>query len=203
MEESRADLFALYYMMDPQLVEIGLMPSLAIGKASYDGYIRNGLLVQMARIDPGENLEEAHMRNRQLIAKWAFEKGSQDEVISQVKKDGKTFFVINDYEKLRILFGELLGEVQRIKSEGDYQAGKALVEGYGVEMDSELHMEVRERYARLNRAPYAGFINPLITADIEKSAEGKLTGVKVEYPADYAQQMLYYSEHYSFLPLDN
>jgi dipeptidyl-peptidase III len=201
LEESRADLFALYYMMDPKLVEIGLMPSIETGKASYDDYIRNSLLVQMARIDPGENLEEAHMRNRQLIAKWAFEKGSQDEVINQVRKDGKTFFVINNYEKLRILFGELLSEVQRIKSEGDYQAGKALVEGYGVELDPQLHMEVRERYAKLNRAPYSGFINPLIKADID--SEGNATGVNVTYPADFAEQMLYYSKNYSFLPLDN
>ena len=201
LEESRADLIALYYMMDLKLVETGAMPSLETGKASYDDYIRNGLLVQMARIEPGENLEQAHMRNRQLIAKWAYEKGRQDEVINQVKKDGKTFFVINDYEKLRGLFGELLSEVQRIKSEGDYQAGKDLVEGYGVELDPELHMEVRERYAKLNRASYSGFINPLLTAD--KNPEGGATGVKVGYPDDFAEQMLYYSENYSFLPLDN
>lgn len=203
LEESRADLIALYYMMDPKLVELGVMPSLETGKASYDDYIRNGLLVQMARIEPGGNLEEAHMRNRQLIAKWAYEKGQQDKVIVMISREGKSCFVINDYEKLRGLFGELLKEVQRIKSEGDYEACKALVEGYGVRLDPGLHLEVRERYARLNRAPYAGFINPLITADSDKSAEGKLTGVKVEYPADFAEQMLYYSEHYSFLPLDN
>ncbi len=203
LEEARADLIALYFMMDSKLVEIGVMPSLETGKASYDDYIRNGLLVQMARIEPGQNLEEAHMRNRQLIAKWAYEKGLQDKVIEKVEKEGKTYFVINDYQKLRGLFGELLSEVQRIKSEGDYEAGKALVEGYGVELDPEVHLEVRERYARLNRAPYAGFINPLITVDNEESAVGKLTGVKVEYPADFTEQMLYYSEHYSFLPLDN
>jgi dipeptidyl-peptidase-3 len=202
LEESRADLIALYYMMDPKLVELGVMPSLETGKASYDDYIRNGLLVQMARIEPGGNLEEAHMRNRQLIAKWAYEKGQQDKVIARVSRDGKSCFVINDYEKLRVLFGELLKEVQRIKSEGDYEAGKALVEGYGVNLDPELHLEVRERYASLNRAPYAGFINPLIKLS-NGSAEGTVTGISVEYPEDFAGQMLYYSEHYSFLPLDN
>ena len=201
LEESRADLVALYYMMDPKLVELGVMPSLETGKASYDDYIRNGLLVQMARIDPGQNLEEAHMRNRQLIAKWALEQGSADNVIEQVRKDDKTYFVINDYQALRGLFGDLLKEVQRIKSEGDFEAGKALVEGFGVKLDPELHMEVRERYARLNRAPYSGFINPLLTA--EESSDGELAGVNIEYPADFAGQMLYYSENYSFLPLDN
>ena len=201
LEESRADLVALYYMMDPKLVELGVMPSLETGKASYDDYIRNGLLVQMARIDPGQNLEEAHMRNRQLIAKWALEQGSADNVIEQVRKDDKTYFVINDYQALRVIFGDLLKEVQRIKSEGDFEAGKALVEGFGVQLDPELHMEVRERYARLNRAPYSGFINPLLTA--EESSDGELAAVNIEYPADFAGQMLYYSENYSFLPLDN
>ena len=201
LEESRADLIALYYMMDPKLVELGVMPSLETGKASYDDYIRNGLLVQMARIEPGENLEEAHMRNRQLIAKWAYEKGEETKVIERIEKDGKTYFAVNDYQALRQLFGELLKEVQRIKSEGDFEAGKALVEEYGVELEPGLHLEVRERYARLNRAPYAGFINPLLKA--QRGEDGGITGVVIEYPDDFAGQMTYYSDKYSFLPLDN
>lgn len=201
LEESRADLIALYFMMDPKLVEIGVMPSLETGKAAYDDYIRNGLLVQMARIEPGENLEQAHMRNRQLISKWAYENGLEQQVITRLDKDGKTCYQINDYEALRALFGELLAEVQRIKSEGDYESGKALVEEYGVKLDPEIHMEVRERYARLNRAPYAGFINPVLIA--RTGSDRKVTGVTIEYPDDFAGQMLFYSDRYSFLPLDN
>ncbi len=201
LEESRADLVALYFMMDPKLVEIGVMPSMEAGKASYDSYIRNGLLVQMARIEPGDNLEQAHMRNRQLISSWAYEKGLENQVIARVQREGKTLYRINDYQALRELFGELLQEVQRIKSEGDYEAGKALVEGYGVRLDPEIHMEVRERYARLKMAPYAGFINPLLEA--EQDPDGRVGGVTVRYPDDFAGQMLHYAEVYSFLPLDN
>jgi len=201
LEESRADLIALYYMMDPKMVEIGVMPSLETGRAAYDDYIRNGLLVQMARIEPGDNLEQAHMRNRQLISTWVYERGLDEQVIARLEKDGKTYYQINDYEALRELFGELLAEVQRIKSEGDYESGKELVESYGVKLDPEIHQEVRDRYATLNRAPYAGFINPFLTAEI--GSDGKVNAVRIEYPDDFAGQMLFYADRYSFLPLDN
>lgn len=195
LEEARADLFALYYMMDPKMVEIGLMPSLDVAKAEYDGYIRNGLLTQLTRIELGKDIEESHMRNRQLIAKWVYERG--DNAIEQVKKEDKTFFVVKDYEKLRGLFGELLAEVQRIKSEGDLEAGKALVENYGVKVDEELHKEVKERFERLNLAAYAGFINPKYHPIIENK---EIVDVEISYPMDFMEQMLEYSEKYSFLP---
>ena len=201
LEESRADLVALYYQLDPKLIEIGVQDSLEVGKAGYDGYIHNGLMKQLARLKPGEDLEQAHMRNRQLISSWVYEKGKAENVIERKTRDGKTYFVINDYEKLRELFGELLREVQRIKSQGDYEAAKNLVETYGVKVDKELHAEVLERNARLDRAPYAGFINPVLKP--VKDAEGKITDVVVEYPDDFTQQMLYYGEKYSFLPLYN
>ncbi len=200
IEEARADLVALYFIMDKKLIEIGVMPSLDAGKAEYDAYIRNGLMVQLARLKPGENLEEAHMKNRQLIAKWAYEKGLQENVIEKKIKDGKTFFIINDYEKLRNLFGQLLREIQRIKSKGDYQAAKNLVENYGVKVDIELHKEVLERYKKLKIAPYAGFINPVLIPVIKN---GEITDVKIEYPEDFTEQMLYYSREYSVLPVNN
>lgn len=200
LEEGRADLVALYYLMDPKLVEIGVMPSLDVGKAAYDDYIRNGMMVQLARLEKGEDLEEAHMRNRQMIAKWVVEKGAKDGVVEKVERDGKTYFVVRDYEKLRELFGQLLREVQRIKSEGDYKAGKALVEGYGVKVDPKLHEEVLRRYEALNIAPYAGFINPRLVPVMEGD---EIVDVKVEYPEDFVEQMLEYGEKYSRLPVVN
>lgn len=196
LEEARADLFALYYMMDPKMVELGLMPTLDVAKAAYNSYIRNGLMTQLTRIEPGKNIEQAHMRNRQLIAKWTFEKGQQDKVIEKIVEDGKTYFVINDYEKLRELFGELLAEVQRIKSEGDYEAGKQLVETYAVQVDRELHKEVLERFKKLNVAPYGGFMNPDFEV-IEQN--GEIKNIKVIYPDNYTEQMLRYGKEYSFL----
>ncbi|RKE04482.1 dipeptidyl-peptidase 3 family protein [Marinifilum flexuosum] len=195
LEEARADLFALYYMMDPKMVEIGLMPSLDVAKAEYDGYIRNGLLTQLTRIELGKDIEESHMRNRQLIAKWVYERG--ESAIEQVKKEDKTFFVVKDYEKLRGLFGELLAEVQRIKSEGDLEAGKALVENYGVKVDEELHKEVKERFEKLKLAAYAGFINPDYHPIIEND---EIVDVEISYPMDFMEQMLEYGDKYSFLP---
>lgn len=200
LEEARADLVALYFIMDPKLVEIGVMPSLDVGKVAYNRYIMNGLMLQLRRLQPGENLEEAHMRNRQLIAKWVYEKGKPDNVIEKVVKDGKTYFVINDYQKLRELFGELLREIQRIKSQGDYRAGMELVENYGVKVDSDLHKEVLKRYAKLKIAPYAGFINPRLVPVMEGD---QIVDVKVEYPDDFTEQMLEYARDYSFLPTYN
>jgi dipeptidyl-peptidase-3 len=200
LEEARADLFALYYMMDPKMVELGLMPSLDVAKAEYDGYIRNGLITQLTRIELGKDIEESHMRNRQLIAKWVFEKGESEKVIDKIVEEGKTYFVVNDYQKLRVLFGELLAEVQRIKSEGDFEAGKRLVEDYAVKVDVELHKEVKERFEKLNLAAYAGFINPDYHPVYE---EDKIVDVKISYPNDFATQMLEYGEKYSFLPHKN
>jgi dipeptidyl-peptidase-3 len=196
LEEARADLVALYFLMDQKLIDIGVMPSLETGKAAYDGYIRNGLMVQLARVKLGDNIEQAHMRNRQLISKWAYEKGMPVNVIEKKVKDGKTYFVINDYNKLRDLFGQLLREMQKIKSEGNYEAGKNLVETYGVKVDQEIHKEVLERYNKLNIAPYAGFINPKLVP-VMKGDE--IIDVKIEYPEDFTQQMLEYSKAYSFL----
>jgi dipeptidyl-peptidase-3 len=197
LEEARADLVALYFLMDPKLVELGVMPSLEVGKAGYDDYIRNGLLVQLARIKKGENLEEAHMRNRQMIAEWTYEKGKADHVIEKIVRDGKTYFAIRDYEKLRLLFGELLREIQRVKSEGDYSAGRQLVEEYGVKVDPALHEQVLDRYAKLKIAPYAGFINPLLRPVTDDA--GEITDVVVDYPEDFTEQMLYYGQCYHFL----
>lgn len=196
LEEARADLVALYYLLDEKLIDIGVMPSLEVGKAAYDDYIRNGLMVQLARVKLGENIEEAHMRNRQLVAKWAFEKGAKENVIEKKQRDGKTYFVVNDYNKLRKLFGELLREIQRIKSEGDFNAGRNLVENYGVKVDPVLHKEVLERYQKLNIAPYAGFIQPKLVPI--KQGE-KIIDVKIEYPEDFTKQMLEYDEKYSLL----
>jgi len=200
LEEARADLVALYYIFDPKMVEIGVMPSLEVGKAGYDDYITNGLLVQLARIKPGEQIEEAHMRNRALVCRWVLEKGAADKVVEPVVKDGKTYYVVNDYDKLRVLFGELLREIQRIESEGDFAAGQALVETYGVKVDPTLHQEVLDRYAKLNIAPYSGFINPLLKPVLQ---DGNVVDVQVEYPEDFAAQMLYYADNYSFLPVIN
>lgn len=200
LEETRADLFALYYMMDPKMPELGLLPTLDAAKAQYLSYIRNGYMTQLRRIEPGKNIEQAHMRNRQLIAKWCYEKGKPDNVIELVKKDNKTYIRINDYNKLRQLFGELLKEVQRIKSEGDYEAGKALVETYGVKVDPVLHKEVLDRFKKLNLAPYSGFVNPVYSVD-EK--DGQIVDVEVSYDEDYSSQMLRYSKDYSFLPVMN
>lgn len=200
LEEARADLVALYYVMDQKLVDMGVMPSLEVGKAEYDGYIMNGLIRQLTRLSLGENLEEAHMRNRQLVAKWAYEKGKADSVIEMVKKDGKTYVKVNDYAKLRVLFGELLKEIQRIISQGDYEAGKNLVEDYGVKVDQTLLAEVIERFQKLNVASYSGFIQPKLVPVME---DGKITDVKIEYPKDFAKQMLEYGKNYGYLPVKN
>jgi dipeptidyl-peptidase-3 len=178
------------------LVEYGLMPSLEVGKAEFDSYIRNGMMLQLRRIVPGEEIEEAHMRNRQLVAAWCYEKGMADKVIEKLSIEGKTYFVVNDYEKLQMLFGELLKEIQRIKSEGDYEAGRALVENYGVKVDKALHEEVLERAKKLDSAPFGGFINPKLVPVLEGD---KVTDVKVEYPDDFLKQMLDYGNNYGFL----
>ncbi|MFT6166877.1 MAG: dipeptidyl-peptidase-3 [Vicingaceae bacterium] len=198
LEEGRADLVALYYLHDQKLVEMGLIESLDAGKTAYDDYIKNGMMLQLKRLKLGDVVEEAHMRNRQMIAKWAFETGAKDSVIVKKMRDGKTFFVINDYEKVKDIFGMQLRELQRIKSEGDYEAGKALVEKYAVQVDPELHKEVLARYETLGIAPYGGFINPKLVPVME---EGKVVDVKVEYPETFKEQMMYYGENYSFLPV--
>ena len=201
IEEARADLFALYYLADPKLVELGLVPNAEAYKASYIGQMQNGLLTQLVRINLGNNIEEAHMRNRALIARWALEHGQKDNVMELVKRDGKTFVKINDYQKLRGLFGELLAEIQRVKSTGDFKGAQALVETYGVKIDPELHKEILDRYAKLNIAPYKGFINPVYTA--VRDAQGNITDVKISYTEGYAEQMLRYSKDYATLPLVN
>jgi dipeptidyl-peptidase-3 len=199
-EEGRADLVALYYLMDPKLVELGVMPSLDVGRVEYDRYIRNGIMTQLQRIKPGELIEEAHMRNRAMVARWAYEQGKADKVIERRVRDGKTYFVVNDYEALRELFGQLLRELQRIKSEGDFDAIQQLVENYGTQVDAELHAEVLERYAALDVAPYKGFVNPLLRPVVEN---GEIVDVIVEYPTNFVEQMLYYADNYSFLPTEN
>ena len=201
IEEARADLFGLYYVADPKLVELGLLSSDEAYKAQYYTYLMNGLMTQLVRIQPGNTVEEAHMRNRQLIARWVFEKGTADKVVELVKKDGKTYVVVNDYEKVRQLFGELLAEIQRIKSTGDFAAARALVEDYAVKVDPVLHAEVLERYKKLNLAPYKGFVNPKYEAVTD--ANGTITDVKVSYDEGYAEQMLRYSKDYSPLPSVN
>ena len=201
IEEARADLFGLYYVADPKLVELGLTPNADAYKAEYYTYLMNGLMTQLVRIEPGNNVEEAHMRNRQLIARWVFEKGAADKVVELVRRDGKTYVVVNDYGKLRTLFGELLSEIQRIKSTGDYQGAHDLVENYAVKVDPALHAEVLERYKKLNLAPYKGFVNPKYEAVVD--AAGKITDVKVTYDEGYAEQMLRYSKDYSNLPSIN
>jgi len=197
IEEGRADLFGLYYVANQKLVDLGLTPNLDAYKAQYYTYMMNGLMTQLVRIEPGKNIEEAHMRNRSFIAHWAFEHGQKDKVVELVKRDGKTYVQINDYEKLRDLFGELLAEVQRIKSEGDFEAARQLVENYGVKVDPVLHQEVLERYAKLNLAPYKGFLNPKY--DTVKDADGNIIDVVVSYGETYPEQMLRYSRDYSAL----
>lgn len=195
LEETRADLFALYYLADPKLLELGLLDNPDAYKAEYYKYILNGLMTQLMRIEPGKDVEEAHMRNRKLIAEWAYEHGRKDNVIEIVNIDGKTFIKINDYKRLRELFGELLGEIQRIKSEGDYEAGRDLVEKYAVKVDPKLHKEVLDRYAHLNIAPYKGFVNPVYTPVFD--ADGNITDVTIDYTETYIPQMLRYSRDYS------
>jgi dipeptidyl-peptidase-3 len=195
LEEARADLVGLYYISDVKLEEIGISPSAEdMGRASYDGYIRNGLITQLIRIKLGNDIEESHMRNRQLVSAWAYEKGLDDNVIEKLKKDNKTFYVINDYNKLRVLFGDLLREIQRIKSEGDYEAGKYLIENYGVKVDQELHKEVLERNKKFTSAPYSGFINPELI--LVKNDDGEIIDVKIVQPESFASQMLNYSKIY-------
>ena len=203
LEEARADLFALYYLGDPKLAELGLVPSFDVAKAQYLRYILNGMMTQLARIQPGKDVEEAHMRNRMLIAMWCYEKGQQgggEAVIKKVERDGKTYIEITDYEKLRGLFGDMLHEIQRIKSEGDYAAGKALVENYGVKVDQKLHDEVLARYGKLHIEPFSGFVNPVYKPVMEN---GEIVDVTVEYTEDYPDQMMRYSKNYSFLPSVN
>ncbi|MGB8959825.1 MAG: hypothetical protein WCC00_12525 [Candidatus Aminicenantales bacterium] len=198
IEESRADLFALYYIMDDKMVELGLLPTIEAAKAEYDLDIRNGLMTQLTRIQPGKTIEEAHMRARAMVAEWVYDQGKAENVIERVMKDGKTYFVINDYAKLRRLFGRLLAEVQRITSEGDYEAAKALMETYGVQVDQALHQEVLDRYAKLHLAPYSGFVNPVYTPVIEN---GRIVDVKISLEEGYVEQMLRYGRDYSFLPV--
>lgn len=201
LEEARADLFGLYYLADPKLTELGLVPEGEAYQAEYYKYMMNGLMTQLVRIEKGKDVEEAHMRNRQLIAKWAYENGKAENVVEMKRKDGKTYVVINDYGKLRALFGKLLAEVQRIKSEGDFEAGRQLVETYAVKVDPALHEEVLERYAKLNLAPYKGFVNPVMKE--VKDAQGNVTDIVLDYTEGYADQMLRYSRAYSFLPSYN
>ena len=197
IEEARADLFGLYYLADAKLVELGLVPDAEAYKAEYYSYMMNGLMTQLVRIEPGRTVEEAHMRNRQLIARWVWEQGQEANVVEIVVREGKTYVRINDYVQLRTLFGKLLAEVQRIKSEGDYEAARRLVEDYGVQVDPKLHAEVLQRYERLHLAPYKGFINPVYT--LQTDAEGNVTDVQVTYTEGYAEQMLRYSREYSNL----
>jgi len=196
LEETRADLFGLYYLADPKLVELGILPDMEAYKAQYSSYIRNGIFTQFTRVALGKKNMEAHMQNRKLIADWCYEKGLEDNVIEKKVRDGKTYFVVNDHEALRGLFGELLAEIQRIKSEGDYAAGKALVEKYAVDIDPELHKEVLERYAALNLKPYGGFLNPEIVPVVKG---GKVVDYVVEYQDCYLGQMLEYGKKYSTL----
>ena len=197
IEEARADLFGLYYLADPKMVELGLVPDQEAYKAEYYKYMMNGLMTQLVRIAKGKDVEEAHMRNRQLIARWTYEHGQRDKVVEIVRREGKSYVVINDYRRLRGLFAQLLAEIQRIKSEGDFQAAKQLVENYGVKIDPQLHEEILERYKKLNLAPYKGFVNPVMR--LEKNAQGEVTDVTLDYTEGYAAQMLRYSRDYSYL----
>ncbi len=199
LEEGRADLVALYFLMDQKMIDLGLMESLEVGKAEYDSYIRNGMMAQLVRIKLGDDIEEAHMRNRAWVSHWAYQKGQSENVIEMKTRDGKTYFTINDYEKLRALFGELLAEVQRIKSQGDFDSAKALVEGYGVKIDRQLHEEVLDRFAKLNIKPYTGFVNAKLSA--QKDGDN-IVDVTVEYPDNFVEQMMYYGKTYGFLPVE-
>jgi dipeptidyl-peptidase-3 len=200
LEEARADLVALYFAVDPKLVELGLMPTVEVGHAAYDQFVRNALLQQLNRVEPGKDLEEDHMRNRQLIAAWAYEHGRKDNVIERRVRDGKTFFVINDYAKLRALFGRLLRELQRIKSTGDYAAARELVERYGVKVDPALHAEVRARYAALDVPAFTGFMGPRL---VPVQSGNDIVDVRIEYPESFSAQMLEYADRYAFLPAWN
>ncbi|MEZ4957585.1 MAG: dihydrofolate reductase [Saprospiraceae bacterium] len=200
LEEARADLVALYYIMDQKMVDLGLMESLEVGKAEYDSYLKNGLMTQLRRIDLGKTVEQAHMRNRSMVSHWVFEKGSAVGAVTMEKRDGKTYIDIKDYEKMRELFGELLREVQRIKSQGDFAAAEKLFGDYGIQVDQAIHKEVLDRSAKLNIPPYGGFINPRL---VPVSENGQITDVKVEYPDDFTKQHLEYAEQFSFLPINN
>ena len=201
LEETRADLFALYFVADKKMIELGLLSDAEAYKSEYYRYVMNGLMTQLVRIQPGKDIEQAHMRNRQLIARWVYEKGKAERVVTFEKRDGKTAVVVNDYEKLRRLFGDLLTEVQRIKSEGDLQSAKQLVENYGIKVDRTLHDEVLARYARLNLAPYKGFVNPVMKTVCNE--KGEITDITLDYTEGYAEQMLRYGKFYSFLPIYN
>jgi dipeptidyl-peptidase-3 len=202
LEEGRADLVGLYYVYNPKLQELGLVDDWKkLGMESYDSYIRNGLMTQLVRLEPGANIEEAHMRNRQFVSSWVFEKGKKDNVIEKLTRNGKTYFNITDYDKLHDLFGQLLREIQRIKSEGDYEAGKALVENYGVKVDQKLHTEVLERNKQFDSAPYSGFVNPVLVPKMD--AKGNILSIEVTQPKSFVEQMLNYSKKYGFLPLEN
>lgn len=201
IEETRADLFALYYIMDKKMMKLGLVPSEEAAKAEYDAYLRNGLLTQLTRIEPGKDIEESHMRNRQLISRWAYEAGRAENAAEFFKSGDKTYVKINDYPKLRTLFGQLLKEVQRIKSEGDFEAARNLVENYGVKVDRQLHEEILARFKKLDLAPYAGFLNPVY--ELKTGADGIPCDVAISYEEDYVSQMLRYSEEFCFLPIIN
>lgn len=201
MEEGRADLVALYFMLDEKLIELELVKNLETGRCEYDSYIRNGMMTQLRRLDLGENIEEAHMRNRAWVSHWVVEQAAADNSIREITRDGKTYYNIEDYDRVRALFGELLREVQRIKSQGDYAAAKALVEGYGVQVDPSIHQEVLTRSEALGIAPYGGFINPQLEAVTNDA--GDIVEVNLTYPDDFTQQMLGYDEKYNFLPLQN
>ncbi|HWR94816.1 MAG TPA: hypothetical protein VN192_06425 [Flavobacterium sp.] len=202
LEEGRADLVGLYFIYNPKIQELGLVDDWKkLGMQSYDNYIRNGLMMQLERLEPGTNIEESHMRNRQYVSAWAFEKGKKDNVIEKITRNGKTYFNINDYEKLHDIFGQLLREIQRIKSEGDYEAGKALVENYGVKVDQKIHAEVLERNKQFASAPYSGFVNPVLVPKLD--AKGEIISIEVTQPKSFVDQMLNYSKIYGFLPLEN
>jgi dipeptidyl-peptidase-3 len=198
LEEARAELFALYFIMDQKIIDLGLLPETEAAKAEYDSFIRNGLMTQLVRIQPGKEIEQAHMRSRAAIAHWAYEKGKAEKVVEMFKRDGKSYVKINDYKKLQTLFGELLKEIQRVKSEGDFEAGKNIIEDFGVKVDGVLHTELLERYARLNLAPYTGFVNPMLIPLYDD--KGEIKDVTVNYIDDYLSQMMYYGKNYSFLP---
>jgi dipeptidyl-peptidase-3 len=201
LEETRADLVALYFMMDERILELGLLPSQEAARAGYDSYLRNGLITQLTRIKPGKEIEQAHMRCRALISHWIYEKAQGSGALIKTVRNGKTYVRITDYSRVRLLFGELLHEVQRIKSEGDYKAGRALVEQYGIRVDTALHREVLSRYEKLNLAPYTGFINPCIKPVVNNS--GLITDIVMQYAGDYLGQMMYYGRHYAFLDSEN
>jgi dipeptidyl-peptidase-3 len=201
IEETRADLFALYYIMDEQMIQLGLVPSIDAAKAEFDAYLRNGLLTQLTRIESGKDIEESHMRNRQLIARWVYEAGKERNVVEFVCSGEKTFVRINDYQELRSLFGQLLKEIQRIKSEGDFDAARNLVENFGVKVDRQLHEEVLARFKKLDLAPYVGFLNPVY--ELKTWPCGTPDNVLISYDEDYTSQMLRYSKEFGFLPMEN